>query len=92
MSRARFTDFGRWTAGTWTTDVPGVWFAIGYVYTRDVKPYGVCGPAITIGRRTWAVCARHPRAEYKARKDDPWATENEEFRPLPRARKGRWWR
>ncbi|WP_413100861.1 hypothetical protein [Streptomyces sp. Inha503] len=87
-SNPGFIDFGRWTAGTWTT-APGIWFAIGYAYSRDESPYGVCGPAITIGRRTWAVFALYSRAEHEARKRDPWAKASEEFQPLPRCR--RWW-
>ncbi|GAB2990483.1 hypothetical protein GCM10023080_065370 [Streptomyces pseudoechinosporeus] len=49
-----FINFGRWTAGTWTTKTTGIWLAIGYTYSRTVKPYGIGGPAITSGRRTWA--------------------------------------
>lgn len=93
---AGFVDFGRWTVGTWTTATPGVWFAIGYTYSRTVKPYGIGGPAVTLGRRTWAVFTLCSRAEYKARKRDPWAKESEEFQPLPRHRRGLerllWWR
>ncbi|WP_328333431.1 hypothetical protein [Streptomyces sp. NBC_00455] len=89
-------DFGRWTAGTWTTSTPGVWFAIGYTYSSNERPYGIGGPAITFGRRTWAVFTLCSRAEQRARKDDPWKTESEEFQPLPRPRRGlarlRWWR
>ncbi|MFE3139683.1 hypothetical protein [Streptomyces scopuliridis] len=91
-----FVDCGRWTAGTWTTETPGVWFAIGYTYSCTVMPYGVGGPAITFGRRTWAVFALYSRAEYKARKNDPWAKESEEFQPLPSSSRGLrrllWWR
>lgn len=83
-----FVDFGRWTAGTWTTETPGIWFAIGYTYSRAVKPSGASGPAITLGRRTWAVFSLYSRAEYKARKNDPWAKESEEFQALPRPRRG----
>lgn len=87
-----FVSVGRWTAGTWTTRTPGIWFAIGYTYSRDVRPYGIGGPAITFGRRTWAVFALCSRAEYKARAIDPWAKENEEFQPLPSSSRPRWWR
>ncbi|WJV44543.1 hypothetical protein [Streptomyces flavofungini] len=91
-----FVDFGRWTARTWTTKTPGVWLAVGYTYRGNERPYGIGGPAITFGRRTWAVFALCSRAEHKARKHDPWATESEEFQPLPRHRRGlgrlRWWR
>ncbi|MEV0437712.1 hypothetical protein AB0I84_22940 [Streptomyces spectabilis] len=93
---AGFVDFGRWTAGTWTSHTPGIWFAVGYTYRNSERPYGICGPAITIGRRTWAVFPLYSRAEYKARKNDPWAKESEEFQPLPQSRCGlrrlRWWR
>ncbi|MFI1012610.1 hypothetical protein [Streptomyces sp. NPDC020965] len=96
MSRGGgFVDFGRWTAGTWTTDTPGIWFAVGYTYSRAERPYGIGGPAITLGRRTWAVSALRSRAEYRARKRDPWAKGSEEFQRLPRARRGLrrlWWR
>ncbi|MER5223896.1 hypothetical protein [Streptomyces flaveus] len=51
---AGFINFGRWTTGTWTTKTTGIWFAIGYTYSRTVKSYGIGGPAITSGRRTWA--------------------------------------
>ncbi|MFE2157056.1 hypothetical protein ACFW9M_04495 [Streptomyces lydicus] len=90
-----FVDFGRWTAGTWTTKTPGIWFAIGYTYSRNERPYGICGPAIIFGRRTWAVLPLYSHAEYKARKDDPWAKDSEEFQPLPRRyrwlRRLLWW-
>ncbi|AKN68717.1 hypothetical protein QR97_01880 [Streptomyces sp. PBH53] len=86
---SQFVDFGRWTAGYWTTKTPGIWFAVGYVYSRNEKPYGISGPAITIGRRTWAVCPLYSRAEHKQRKNDPWAKGSEEFQPLPRRRP--WW-
>ncbi|WP_435244283.1 hypothetical protein [Streptomyces sioyaensis] len=93
---AGFVDFGRWTAGTWTTKTPGIWFAVGYTYSRSERPYGTGGPALTLGRRTWSVFALYSRAEYKARRNDPWATESEEFQPLPRPRCGLgrmlWWR
>ncbi|WP_370418965.1 hypothetical protein AB8O64_10945 [Streptomyces sp. QH1-20] len=92
---AGFVDFGRWTAGTWTTKAPGIWFAVGYTYSRDEWPYGACGPALTVGRRTWAVFPLYSRAEYRVRRGDPWAKESEEFQPLPRPRCGLrrllWW-
>ncbi|MGG7574152.1 hypothetical protein [Streptomyces sirii] len=93
---AGFAGFGRWAAGTWTTETPGIWFAVGYTYSRSERPYGVGGPAITFGRRTWAVFSMYSRAEYLARKNDPWAKESEEFQPLSRPRRGLgrllWWR
>ncbi|MER5301361.1 hypothetical protein ABT039_18065 [Streptomyces lasiicapitis] len=92
---AGFVDFGRWTAGTWTSQTPGVWFAVGYTYRNSERPYGICGPAITIGRRTWAVFPLYSRAEYRARKNDPWAKASEEFQLLPQPRRGLrrllWW-
>ncbi|KOU01836.1 hypothetical protein ADK86_11670 [Streptomyces sp. NRRL F-5755] len=87
-SPVRFVDFGRWTIGTWSTG-PDTWFAIGYTYSSSTRPYGVVGPAITFGRRSWGAYARYSRAEYRARKNEPWAKESEEFRPLPRRRS--WW-
>ncbi|MFD3514858.1 hypothetical protein [Streptomyces sp. NPDC058657] len=84
-----FVDFGRWTAGTWTTATPGIWFAIGYTYSSSVgRPHRIGGPALTLGRRTWAVFSLCSRAEYKARKVDPWEKASEDFQPLPRRR---WW-
>ncbi|MGG2460168.1 hypothetical protein ACO0M4_10160 [Streptomyces sp. RGM 3693] len=93
---SRFVEFDRWTAGTWRTKLPGIWFAIGYTYSRNERPYGIGGPAITFGRRTWAVFALCSRAEYKGRKVDPWVKESEEFQPLVQPRRGlarlAWWR
>ena len=86
---AGFVSLGRWTAGTWTTETPGVWFAIGFAYSRDEKSCGTSGPAITFGRRTWAVLPLCSRAVHKARRNDPWAKASEEFQPLPRQRG--WW-
>ncbi|MFE7567755.1 hypothetical protein ACFU76_12415 [Streptomyces sp. NPDC057539] len=74
---------------------PGGWLAIGYT-SGTVRPYGIGGPAITFGHRTWAVFASYSRAECKARKADPWAKESEKFQPLPcpsrRLRRLLWWR
>lgn len=98
MSRATrgVVDFGRWTVGTWTTETPGIWFAIGYTYRSAERPYGISGPAITIGRRTWAMFTRFSRSEYKARSVDPWKTESEEFPALAPPQRGLarmlWWR
>ncbi|MFD7334886.1 hypothetical protein ACFV98_02635 [Streptomyces violascens] len=83
-------ELGRWSAGTWTTETSGIWFAIGCFHGRGTKPYGIGGPAITLGRRTWAVFPTCSRAEYKERKQDPWAMESEEFQPLPRQRRWPW--
>ncbi|WP_043267650.1 hypothetical protein [Streptomyces sp. CT34] len=92
---SRCVDFGRWAAGTWTTKTPGIRFAIGHIYSRNDWPYDIGGPALTFGRRTWAVFALCC-AEYKARKVDPWAKENQAHQPLVPSRRGlarlAWWR
>lgn len=92
----RFVDFGRWTAGTWTTRTPDIWFAIGCTYSRNERPYGIGGPALAFGRRTWTVFALCSRPEYKARRIDPWKTESEEFPALVPPQRGLarmlWWR
>ncbi|MEU5159673.1 hypothetical protein AB0G74_08695 [Streptomyces sp. NPDC020875] len=90
----REVEVGRWTFCTWE-EAPGMWFAVGWTRGSAERPYPVGGPALTVGRRTWAVCARYSRAGYRAAREDPWAAEEEVFRPLPRRRRGLarllWW-